>query len=93
MSEIDPSDGDLCIVARYYIPTEAHIVRGCLTAARIPAIVVDDNLVQTNALLTAAVGGVRVMVPESYLQQAKEIIAAFNRGDFQLRDDEDVGEA
>jgi hypothetical protein len=44
-------------------------------------------------LLTAAVGGVRVMVPESYLQQAKEIIAAFNRGDFQLRDDEDVGEA
>jgi hypothetical protein len=93
MSEQDTSARDLVIVARYYVPTDAHIVRGCLAAAGVPAVVVDDNLVQTNSLLTAAVGGVRVLVPESYLQQASEIIAAFNRGDYALKDDEDVGES
>jgi hypothetical protein len=93
MSEQDTSARDLVIAARYYVPTDAHIVRGCLAAAGVPAVVVDDNLVQTNSLLTAAVGGVRVLVPESYLQQAGEVIAAFNRGDFTLKDDEDVGES
>ncbi|MGZ3241792.1 MAG: putative signal transducing protein, partial [Burkholderiaceae bacterium] len=93
MSEQDTSARDLFVVAKYYIPTDAHIVRGCLVAAGVPAAIVDDNLVQTNSLLTAAVGGVRILVPESYLQQAREIIEAFNRGDFQLKDDEDVGES
>lgn len=93
MSEEDTSARDLFIAARYYIPTDAHIVRGCLVAAGVPAVVADDNLVQTNSLLTAAVGGVSILVPESYLQQAHEIIEAFNRGDFQLADDEDIGES
>jgi hypothetical protein len=91
MSENDTSARDLFIVAKYYIPTDAHIVRGCLVAAGIPAVVADDNLVQTNSLWTAAIGGVSILVPEEYLQQAKEIIDAFNRGDFQLKDDDDTG--
>lgn len=93
MNGKDAASGDLVIAARYYIPTDAHIVRGCLVAAGIPAVVVDDNLVQTNSLLTAAVGGVRVLVPETYLQHANEVIEAFNRGDFALKDDEDVGDS
>lgn len=93
MSEHHTEARDLLIVARYYIPTDAYIVLGCLVAAGVPAVVADDNLVQTNSLLTAAVGGVSILVPESYLQQARDIIEAFNRGDFQLKDNEDVGEA
>lgn len=86
------SGRDLFTVARYFIPTDAHIVQGCLMAAGVPAVVADANLVQTNSLLTSALGGVRILVPASYLQQAREVIAAFNRGEFRLEDDIDVGE-
>ena len=83
---------NLFTIATYYIPTDASIVQGCLVAAGIPAVIADDNLVQTDTLLTAALGGVRILVPESYLQQSQEVIAAFNRGDYQLDDNVDVGE-
>ncbi len=68
-------------------------MQGCLVAAGIPAVVADDNLVQTDSLLTPALGGVRILAPKAYLQQAQEVIAAFNRGVYQLDEDTDVGEA
>ena len=86
------SSRDLFTVATYYLPTDAHIVRGCLVAAGIPAVIADDQLVQTDSLLTPAMGGVRILAPASYLQQAKEVIDAFNRGEFQLDENADVGE-
>ncbi|MES2130201.1 MAG: DUF2007 domain-containing protein [Pseudomonadota bacterium] len=81
---------DLLEVARYFVPTEAHIVQGCLAASGVPAVVADANLVQTNSLWTAALGGVRILVPESFLAQAQAIIAAFERGDYQLNENDDV---
>jgi hypothetical protein len=93
MDDTNSAARDLFIVARYYIPTDAHIVQGCLVAAGVPAVVADDNLVQTDSLLTAALGGVSILVPAEYLEQAREVIAAFNRGDFQLNEDDDVGAA
>ncbi|TFW26561.1 hypothetical protein E4L96_04065 [Massilia arenosa] len=84
---------DLLIVARYFTPTEAHVVCGCLVAAGIPAVVADDNLVQANSLWTPALGGVRVLVPSEHMAEAQAVIAAYERGEFSLRDDEDVGPA
>jgi hypothetical protein len=94
---VDPSmsdmyAGDLVPVARYFNPTEAHVLQACLQAADIPAIVADAGLVQANSLLTVAVGGVRVLVPEGFVEQAREVIDAFNRGDLELGDDTDVGQ-
>jgi hypothetical protein len=66
-------------------------VTGCLVAAGIPAVVADDNLVQTDSLLTPALGGVRILAPEAYLERAKEVIDAFNRGDYALDENADVG--
>lgn len=86
------SAGEFLTVAKYAIPTEAHIVQECLVAAGVPAVVIDANLVQTNSLLTIAVGGVRVMVPANCMARALEVIEAFNRGEYQLDDDFDVGE-
>jgi hypothetical protein len=83
---------NLFIVATYYVPTDAHIVTGCLVAAGIPAVVADDNLVQTDSLLTPALGGVRILAPEAYLERAKEVIDAFNRGDYALDENADVGD-
>ena len=86
----DTSTGrDLFTVATYYLPTDAHIVKGCLVAAGIPAVVADDNLVQVNSLWTPALGGVRILVPGEYVREAHDVIAAFNRGEFRLGDDFD----
>lgn len=90
---IDQGIGDWVIVARCSTPTEAHILRSCLEAAAIPVTVLDGDLVQANSLLTIAVGGVRVVVPERFTGEAREVMEAFKRGDLALGDDADLGSA
>ena len=82
-----PIGRDLFSVASYYDPTQAHIVQGCLAAAGIPAVVADNHLVQTNTLWTAAVGGVRILVPQEFIAESQAVIAAYERGEFTLPDD------
>jgi hypothetical protein len=82
---------DLFAVARYLVPLEASLVQGCLVASGIPAVLADAHLMQTDLLLAPALGGVRILVPASYLQQARAVLDAFERGAFQLDDDADVG--
>ena len=84
---------DLVEVARYLIPMEASLVQGCLVAAGIPAVLADAHLVQTDLLLAPALGGVRILAPEDYVQQAQAVLEAFQRGEFALDEDADVGEA
>jgi len=86
------SNAQLTEVARYLVPMDANLVQGCLVAAGIPAVLADDHLVQANLLLAPALGGVRVMVPEDYLRQAEAALAAYQRGEFALDEDADVGE-
>ena len=83
--------GEFCTVARYLIPTDAHVVCGCLQAAGVSAVVVDDQYVQSNLLLAPSIGGVRVLVPENDLELAQEVLQAFERGDLALSEDADVG--
>jgi hypothetical protein len=83
---------DLFTIAQYLVPIDAHLACGCLVAAGIPAVVADANHAQADQLIAPAMGGVRVLVPESYLQQAGEVLAALARGDFALSEDADVGE-
>lgn len=82
-AHIRPPDS-LVVVAQRFTPTEAHILRGCLEAAGIPATVSDANLVQTDNWLTTAVGGVRVNVPQAFLAQAHELMAALEAGRLDL---------
>ena len=84
---------DLLAVAKYLVPTDAYVVQGCLAASGIPAVVADANHVQADLLIAPALGGVRVLVPESFLQQARDILDALARGDYELGEDADVGEA
>ena len=90
--EIEQVPGqDLFTVAQFMIPTDAHLAQGCLVAAGIPAVVADANHAQAYQLIIPAMGGVRVLVPQSYLEQAHETLRALARGDFALSDDADVG--
>ena len=92
--EIEPVPGcDLFAVAKYLVPTDAFVAQGCLRAAGIPAVLADNNHVQAYELLSPALGGVRILVPESYIAQSQEVLQALARGDFALDDDADVGES
>ncbi len=92
--EIEEVPGrDLFMIAQYLDPMEAHTACGCLIAAGIPAVMADNNHVQAYQLLAPALGGVRVLVPESFIQQSREVLEALARGDFALGDDTDVGPA
>ncbi|MFK3740146.1 putative signal transducing protein [Massilia sp. TN1-12] len=84
---------DLFEVARYLIPMEASLVQGCLVASGIPAVLADAHLMQTDLLLAPALGGVRILAPRDYLDQAQAVLAAFERGEFALGEDADVGPA
>jgi hypothetical protein len=81
---------DLFIVARYLVPMEASLMQGCLEASGIPAVLADAHLMQTDLLLAPALGGVRILVPSTYVQQAQAVLEAFERGEFALDDDADV---
>ena len=82
---------DLIELARYLIPMEASLVQGCLVASGVPAVLADAYLVQTDLLLAPAMGGVRILVPEEHLVQAQAVLDAFQRGEFALDEDADVG--
>ncbi|MDP2419659.1 MAG: DUF2007 domain-containing protein [Hydrogenophaga sp.] len=87
-SPYDPAQGDWQTLVTFFSPTEAYLLRGCLQAGGVPAVVADANLVQTHSLLASAIP-VRVMVPEHRFAEAEAVVAAFQRGDFALPDDED----
>lgn len=85
----EPYQGDMVTVARRFTPTEAHMLCGCLEAAGIPATVADAELIQTNMLWSIALGGASLRVPQAFVEEANEVIAAFERGEFAIDEDFD----
>jgi hypothetical protein len=80
--------GDLQIVAKFLSAIEANILCSFLQACRIEASAGDTHLVQTDSLLTIALGGACVRVPSAQVGAALELIAARDRGDFELNDND-----
>ena len=76
----EPPEVDLVTVTRVFNTLEAEMLRGCLGAEGIPATLGDVQTVQTDTLLTVAMGGVRIMVPAPFADAARQTIAAFERG-------------
>ena len=88
-----PYHGDMTTVARRFTPIDAQVLCGCLQAAGIPAAVADAQTVQNNLLWSVALGGVSLRVPQAFVAEALEIIAAFERGEFSLDENFDPGPA
>lgn len=91
IENVDAGHGDLKVVARFFAPTDAYMLQSCLEANGVPAVVADAHLVQANLFLTTAVGGVRVLVPESHFERGMAVRKAFEAGEYELDDDFDVG--
>ena len=82
---------DLFVVAKCMVPTDAWLLQGVLVAGGVPAVVADAHHVQADLLIAPALGGVRVLAPEAHLAQAAAIIAAYERGDYAIDENADVG--
>jgi hypothetical protein len=66
----------LVTVARYFDVTEAHIAVGLLESEGIPAHPMDVNHVSANPLLGIGLGGIRLQVPASFEEAAREVLAS-----------------
>jgi hypothetical protein len=76
----EPPHGDLVTVTRVFNSLEAEMLRGCLEAEGIPATLGDAQTIQTDTLLTVALGGIRVMVPTVFADAARQTVEAFEGG-------------
>lgn len=63
-------------VASFSIPTQAHLARLRLENADIDCLLVDEHTVSTNWLLSPAIGGIKLQVPEDQVKLARELLGA-----------------
>lgn len=82
--EMNDETVDLVTVARFSTPLKANVLRACLEAHGIFAFVWGEHLGTGHILYSIAGGGVRVQVPENQLAQAKEVMAAWERGELDI---------
>lgn len=87
-----PWAGDLVLLMRDLSPTDAHLLTACLTAAGIQAVAGDTDTVRNNDLWSIALGGAKIRVPTSQLDEARQVLQAFHAGELSLDDDFDVGQ-
>jgi len=62
-------------VASYSFAHEAHIAKIPIEALGIPVIVTDEHTINMQWMYSGALGGVRLLVPNEYAQEAKKILA------------------
>lgn len=65
---------ELVTLAKYLMPMEAHILKGQLEAAGIPAAVFNENFSTIYPFAAQLTGGVQLKVRAIDLEQAKEIL-------------------
>ncbi len=80
----EPPSSDLVTLTRVFNPLEAETLRSCLRAQGIPVTLGDVQTVQAYGLWCYALGGIRVMVPESFVVAARTTLAAIERGDLAI---------
>jgi len=68
--------GKLVTVQRTSFPWQADMICLTLQAEDIPTFVADANVVSMNWLYSNAIGGVKVQVPEEYVERAKDVLAS-----------------
>lgn len=77
---------DLVTVAELLNPLQANLLRACLESHGIFAYVWGEHLGTAHIIMSIAGRGTRVQVRSSDVAQAKEIFAAFDRGDLEIPD-------
>jgi hypothetical protein len=66
---------------------EANILCSLLHSEGIPAQLADTHVATAHHFLSFAAGGIRILIPERSVTRVREIMAAFQRGEYALEDD------
>jgi hypothetical protein len=77
-------------IAAYENAIEAHLARGRLETEGIPAYVCHEHHITANWLRSLALQGVKIYVHPMNRDRAREILAAHDRGEYALDDDQEV---
>ena len=75
MSGEEELQGDLITIARFSYLYEAELLAGKLEAEGIPAFIPDAMTVSVDPFLVNTIGGIRVQIPDTFHEQAKELLA------------------
>ena len=75
-------------VAAYQNAIEAHLARGRLESEGIPAFVFHEHHIWANWLYSWVLGGVKVYVNANDEERAQTVVAAHNRGEYSLQEEE-----
>jgi hypothetical protein len=79
-----PEGVALVTVARVDNPLKASVLRSCLESEGLFVYLWGEHLGVAHIIFSAATGGMRVQVRSDQLERAREVIAAFERGDYAL---------
>jgi hypothetical protein len=74
----------LVTVAQLLSPTEANVLRACLESRGIFAYIWGEHVAAAQVILPTTGGSARVQVRADQLAQAREVIAALDRGDLAI---------
>lgn len=66
----------LVVVAAFTNVHEAHLAQSMLEAAGFEVMIADEHVVSMDWMLSNAIGGVKVLVPEDRLEEAKALLAS-----------------
>ncbi|CDH24032.1 hypothetical protein [Xenorhabdus bovienii] len=81
-----PNRGNMRFLANFVSPLDARIVLGRMLSEGINAELIDENVVWNNYMCSQALGGVKLLVHNSDIEQAKNVITQIDRGCYQLDD-------
>lgn len=76
----------LVTIAEYTNALQAHIARGRLEAEGLEVHIADEHYITMNWYLSNALGGVKLQVAENKIEQAKEVLAAIEAGDYEIQE-------
>lgn len=86
MPDMHDDTPPLVEVASFETAFDAHLALGLLAAEGLKASIADEHMVSAYSPLTYAVGGVRLLVRAPHAERAKAILAARQRGEYQIDD-------
>lgn len=78
---VDHTADDLQIIATFNVVPDAAPVRAALESAGFDVFLVDENMSNVDPALWVVVQGVKVAVPRSQAEEAREFLAAADRGE------------
>ncbi|CBJ81696.1 hypothetical protein XBJ2_1300141 [Xenorhabdus bovienii str. Jollieti] len=81
-----PNRGNMRFLANFISPLAARIVLGRMLSEGINAELIDENVVWNNYMYSQALGGVKLLVHNSDIERAKNIIIQIEQGCYQLDD-------